>query len=379
MTITQPSSTAHRLGLIPKKPILLEETPETLAQQLKVHHFPSFRSDQILNWIYKKYVQLPQDMSNLPSALVGWLDEHFILNPLQLVRIQSANDITQKYLFRLQDGALIETVFIRYPQQGVGLEASRKTICVSSQVGCAYGCKFCASGLDGWKRHLSAAEIIAQILYICHEEQKTHPGGIPFDNIVFMGMGEPLANYKAVLKAIQALNASWGLHFGGRRITISTSGLAPEIIKLADEPVSFRLAISLHGATNAVRSQIMPVNKKYPLEVLIPAIQAFAEKRGRMITLEYILIHEVNDLLSEAHELVKIAKKLHAHVNLIPYNTVEGLPWKRPNIMRQKAFHDVLKQAGVSATIRKEKGHDIAAACGQLRMQVLQQENKAAG
>jgi len=377
MTIAQPSPTVHRLGLIHKKPILLEETPETLAALLTTDHFPAFRTDQIFNWIYKKFIQKPADMANLPSGLISWLDERFMLNPLQLVRIQAANDITQKYLFKLQDGALIETVFIRYPQQGVGAEASRKTICVSSQVGCAYGCKFCASGLDGWKRHLSAAEIIAQILYICHEEQKTNPGCTPFDNIVFMGMGEPLANYKAVLKAIQALNAPWGLHFGGRRITISTSGLAPEIIQLADEPVSFRLAISLHGATNAVRSQIMPVNKKYPLEILIPAIQAFSQKRGRMITLEYILIQEVNDLLSEAQELVKIAKKLHAHVNLIPYNTVEGLPWKRPNIMRQKAFHDVLKQAGVSATIRKEKGHDIAAACGQLRMQVLREATTA--
>ena len=202
------------------------------------------------------------------------------------------------------------------------------------------------------------------------QEQVHGDKTLPFDNIVFMGMGEPLANYDALMRAITILNAEWGFHFGARRITVSTSGLAPEIMKLADEPIAFRLAISLHGATNAVRQQIMPVNRKYPLETLIPAVKHFASKRGRMITLEYILIDGINDSLDQAVELCKIAKDLHAHVNLIPYNKVEGLPWQRPNIMRQKAFHDTLKKQGISSTIRKEKGHDIAAACGQLRLQV---------
>ena len=250
----------------------------------------------------------------------------------------------------------------------MGVEGSRKTICVSSQVGCAYGCKFCASGLAGWKRHLSAGEIIEQVLHICRTQPLENNERLPFDNIVFMGMGEPLANYNQVIRAITILNAPWGFNFGARRITVSTSGLVPEIYKLAEEPISFRLAISLHGATNAVREQIMPINRKYPLEELLPAIQKFSDSKGRMVTLEYILIDSINDDLDQAKNLVKIAKDLHAHVNLIPYNKVEGLPWKRPNIMRQKKFHDYLKAENVSATIRKEKGDDIAAACGQLRL-----------
>jgi 23S rRNA (adenine2503-C2)-methyltransferase len=189
-----------------------------------------------------------------------------------------------------------------------------------------------------------------------------------FDNIVFMGMGEPLANYDALVRTIKILNAEWGLHFGARRITVSTSGLAPQILKLAEEGVAVRLAISLHGATNEVRDQIMPINKKYPLEVLLPAAKAFQEKHGRMLTLEFILIEGINDSLEQASELAKIAYDLHAHVNCIPYNKVEGLEWKRPSIGRQDAFVKVLREAGVSVTIRREKGHDINAACGQLRL-----------
>jgi 23S rRNA (adenine2503-C2)-methyltransferase len=169
--------------------------------------------------------------------------------------------------------------------------------------------------------------------------------------------------------AIRTLNAGWGMQFGARRITISTSGLVPQIRKLADEPIQFRLALSLHGATNEVRETIMPINRRYPLEELIPAVEAFSSKKGRMLTLEFILIDGINDSFDQAHKLAAIASRLHAHVNLIPYNRVEGLPWKRPNIKRQQAFSGILKQARVSHTVRKEKGHDIDAACGQLRLQ----------
>jgi 23S rRNA (adenine2503-C2)-methyltransferase len=183
-----------------------------------------------------------------------------------------------------------------------------------------------------------------------------------------MGMGEPLANYDALIRALTILNAEWGLGFGARRITISTSGLVPKILKLADEPLGFRLAISLHGATDEVREKIMPVNKAFPLEKLLPAVKTFSEKHGRMITLEFILIEEVNDSLDQAEKLRDIAIDLHAHVNIIPYNTVEGLPWKRPSLTRQDRFADILRDAGVSVTLRREKGHDINAACGQLRL-----------
>jgi 23S rRNA (adenine2503-C2)-methyltransferase len=187
-----------------------------------------------------------------------------------------------------------------------------------------------------------------------------------------MGMGEPLANYDALLRALNILNADWGLGFGARRITISTSGLVPKIMKLADEDLGFRLAISLHGATDDVREKIMPVNKAYPLAKLIPAVRAFSERHGRMVTLEFILIQDVNDSLDQAAKLRDIAHDLHAHVNLIPYNTVAGLPWKRPTLTRQEKFADVLRQAGVSVTLRREKGHDIDAACGQLRLKTEQ-------
>jgi 23S rRNA (adenine2503-C2)-methyltransferase len=191
-----------------------------------------------------------------------------------------------------------------------------------------------------------------------------------------MGMGEPLANYDNLLAALRIVNAPWGFGFGARRVTISTSGVVPKILKLAEEPLGFRLAISLHGATNEVRNQIMPVNKKFPLEELIPAAKAFARKHGRMLTLEFILIEDINDSLEQAKKLAVIARELHAHVNLIPYNKVEGLPWVRPSLTRQDRFVKELRALGVTATLRREKGHDIDAACGQLR---LQTEKAAAG
>jgi 23S rRNA (adenine2503-C2)-methyltransferase len=357
----------------PAKPSLYGLTPDELRSFLEPSGAPAFRIQQILDWIYRKRAASFREMSNLPANLIRWLEERACLSPNAVSLVKQASDVTEKLLLEGEDRTLVETVLIRYPQRGVGSETARKTICVSSQVGCAYGCKFCASGLAGWKRDLTAAEIISQFIHVARlEEQRQGTGAeekVPFDNIVFMGMGEPLANYQAVVTAIRTLNADWGLNFGARRITVSTSGLVPQIHKLADEPVQFRLALSLHGATNAVREQIMPINRRYPLEELIPAVRAFAEKHGRMITLEFILIEGVNDSFDQAHRLADIARDLHAHVNLIPYNRVEGLPWKRPNINRQNAFARVLKQARVSHTVRKEKGHDIDAACGQLRLQ----------
>jgi 23S rRNA (adenine2503-C2)-methyltransferase len=190
-------------------------------------------------------------------------------------------------------------------------------------------------------------------------------------------MGEPLHNYDNLMRALTILNAPWGLGFGARRITISTSGLVPRILELAGEPVGFRLAVSLHGATNEVREQIMPVNKRWPLEELLPAVRIFSEKHGRMVTLEFILIEGVNDTPDQAARLRDIAGDLHAHVNLIPYNTVEGLPWKRPSPGRQQEFLAVLLERGVSATLRREKGNDIDAACGQLRLKT--EKDRAAG
>jgi 23S rRNA (adenine2503-C2)-methyltransferase len=358
------------------KPILFGETLESLTARLAAAGEPAFRAKQILEWVYKKRVIDPAKMSNLSQRLRAWLVETFDLAPAKLVFTKTSTDVTDKLLLELRDGALIETVVIRAPMEGVGADRSRKTICISTQVGCAYGCRFCASGLAGWKRDLEAGEIVAQLLAVCAQEDARTPRAraelVSFDNIVVMGMGEPLANYENLMRALGILNAEWGLHFGARRITISTSGLAPEITRLAEEPLGFRLAISLHGATDEVRSQIMPINRKYPLAELLPAVRGFAEKHGRMVTLEFILIAEVNDSTAQARELAKIACDLHAHVNLIPYNTVEGLPWKRPSVERQDSFADILRHAGVPVTLRREKGHDIAAACGQLRLQTEQ-------
>jgi 23S rRNA (adenine2503-C2)-methyltransferase len=366
----------------PKKRPLTGETLESLTASLAERGEKPFRARQVLDWVYKKRARSWDDMTNLPKELRGWLDGQFTLMPASLVLNRHSADVTDKLLLELEDRSLIETVIIRVPQDGVGIDHSRKTICISTQVGCAMGCVFCASGLAGLKRDMSAGEIVAQLLQVCYAEDARTPRAraelASFDNIVVMGMGEPLANYDALIRALTIVNAEWGLGFGARRITVSTSGLVPKILRLADEPLGFRLAISLHGATDEVRTKIMPVNKAFPLAKLLPAVKTFAERHGRMVTLEFILIAEVNDGLDQARRLRDIALDLHAHVNLIPYNTVEGLPWKRPDVKSQHAFAQVLDRAGVSVTLRREKGHDIAAACGQLRLKTEREREEPA-
>jgi 23S rRNA (adenine2503-C2)-methyltransferase len=356
----------------PAKPPLTGETLDSLSARLAAHGEPAFRAKQILDWLYKKRVRSWDEMSNLGKPLRAWLADTFELLPATLVLNLQSQDVTDKLLLELGDRSLIETVIIRAPQEGVGLDHSRKTICISTQVGCAMGCVFCASGLDGLKRHLSAGEIVAQLLHVCYREDAHTPRVrselASFDNLVVMGMGEPLHNYDNLIAALTILNADWGLGFGARRITLSTSGLVPQIRRLAEEPLGFRLAISLHGATDEVRERIMPVNKRWPLAELIPAAREFADKHGRMLSLEFILIEEVNDSIDQAERLAVIARDLHAHVNLIPYNTVAGLDWKRPSLNRQERFASVLEQQRISFTLRREKGHEIDAACGQLRL-----------
>jgi len=363
----------------PQKPSILDESEETLRTSLQVEGFPAFRAKQIFEWIYKKKVFAFAGMSNLPTGLREFLSSRYTANPVDPVFWKRSGDETHKLLSRLEDGSLIETVLIQAPMVGVGQEKSRATVCVSSQVGCAYGCKFCASGLAGWKRNLTRGEILGQFFRVgertagAQTAEVVRADHVPFDNIVFMGMGEPLANFDAVAGAIESLHGDWGFRFGARRITVSTSGLVPEIRQLADLGIPVRLAVSLHGATDEVRSRIMPVNRKYPIRELLGAIDYFRERHNRMVTLEFILIDEVNDSLEQATALAEIAKNLHAHVNCIPYNNVEGLEWKRPNLRRQEKFVGILSKAGVSATLRREKGHDISAACGQLRLQHSEQ------
>lgn len=354
------------------KPALTGETLDSLTSRLVEHGEPAFRARQILDWLYKKRVRSWAAMTNLGKPLREWLASQYDLVPARFVVARAARDVTDKLLLELSDGSLIETVIIRAPQEGVGIAHSRRTICISTQVGCAMGCAFCASGLDGFRRNLSAGEIVAQLLWVCYREDAHSPRAdeeiASFDNLVVMGMGEPLHNYDNLMRALTILNADWGLGFGARRMTISTSGLVPHIERLAKEPLGFRLAISLHGASDEVRGQLMPVNKRWPLGALLPAAKAFAETHGRMLTLEFILIEDVNDSTDQATRLAAIARDLHAHVNLIPYNQVEGLAWRRPSEARLEAFAAVLASRSISYTLRREKGHDIDAACGQLRL-----------
>ena len=356
----------------PEKRPIYGETLDSLQERFEAIGQPKFRAKQVLDWLYKKRARSWDEMSNLPKPLRERLQNDFEIAPSKRLLAKESADETEKLLLEMGDRAMVETVVIRAPQIGVGQQNSRKTICISTQVGCAYGCKFCASGLAGWKRDLSVGEIVSQLIHVCHQEDATTERAreeiASFDNIVVMGMGEPMANYDNLLPALRILNAPWGLNFGARRITISTSGVVPKILELADEPEQFRLAVSLHGATNEVREQIMPINRRYPLEQLIPAIRKYGDTKGRMITLEFILIEEINDTFEQAKALTEIALDLNAHVNLIPYNTVDGLDWKRPSIARQDNFYHRLKSKGVSVTIRREKGHDIAAACGQLKL-----------
>jgi 23S rRNA (adenine2503-C2)-methyltransferase len=323
----------------------------------------AFRAKQVVEWIYQKRVTSFADMTNLKPALREALDAEFRLDPVAMTTQQGSFDTTRKFLFKLpKDGRYVETVLIPASESLSGKRADRRTLCVSSQVGCAFDCKFCASGLAGFTRNLDAGEIVGQVM------EAERASGQRVDNIVFMGMGEPLANFQNLTKTITILNAHWGIGIGARHITVSTSGLAPQIEKLADFPVPVRLALSLHGASDEVRERIMPVNRKYPLDRLFEALRHWCDRRKQIVTFEFILIDGVNDSLEQAELLARRSRSLGAKVNLIPYNTVDGLEWKRPPLERQVAFFRVLQKHGIPSTLRREKGHDIAAACGQLRL-----------
>jgi 23S rRNA (adenine2503-C2)-methyltransferase len=387
------------------------QTAEELGAWFQAWGQPAYRVAQLLEWLYVHRATGWEAMTNLPKALREELRQHYSLTALELVRKQGARDTTQKFLWRLSDHSLIESVLIPANPALYGEASDRHTLCVSTQVGCAYGCKFCASGLAGWKRNLGVEEIVGQVLAVerwneeegrgargegrgegeptqhatritSHQSPITNPPATTsqlrlVSNLVIMGMGEPLANYENLLKALKILNAPWGGGIGARKITISTSGLAPQIRRLAEEPLQFRLAVSLHGATDETRTKIMPVNRKYPLRDLTAACEYYQRKRGRMITFEYVLMAGVNDGLDQVKPLAALARRLKAKVNLIPYNRVEGLPWERPGEEAQEAFLKALEKQKVSATLRREKGGDIDAACGQLRLKT-ERENRTA-
>lgn len=339
-------------------------TRPELAAELAALGEPRYRTDQVLRWLYRRRAGTVAEITDVPAALRERLAAGFGLGLPEPVRATGAAGGTRKFLLRLADGNLIETVLIPASAGADGAVAERRTLCVSTQVGCAYGCRFCASGLDGFKRDLTAGEMVGQLLAV---ERVT---GERVGNLVFMGMGEPLANMAGLLRAIELFNSPWGIGLGARHLTVSTSGLVPGIRRLADDPRQVRLAVSLHAATDDLRGRLMPVNRKYNLAALLEACAYYARRKKQRITFEYLLLAGVNDGPEQAVRLAGLAARVGAAVNLIPWNPVPGMPWARPAGGRQMDFLAALRARGIAATVRGEKGQEIAAACGQLRLQV---------
>ncbi|MDY0210243.1 MAG: 23S rRNA (adenine(2503)-C(2))-methyltransferase RlmN [Acholeplasma sp.] len=316
-----------------------------------------FRAQQVFDWIYKKKVVTFDEMSNLSKEVIDLLNTNFEIKTLEKVVETKSADGTMKFLYGLKDGNLIETVLMNHDYG--------YSICVTSQVGCNMGCRFCASGILKKKRNLTAGEIMSQII----EAERSFGKRISY--VVVMGIGEPFDNYEHLMTFLENANSPKGLEIGARHITVSTCGIVPKIKEYADEQLQINLAISLHAPNNEIRNQLMPINKAYPIEQVIDAIRYYMTKTNRRITIEYILIDELNDQIEHALELVKLLKGLNVYVNLIPYNEVLEAPFKRSKRENQEAFYDTLKRNGMNATLRKEQGHDINAACGQLRSQNL--------
>lgn len=355
---------------------LLTLTLPELQQWLKDRGEAAFRAKQIYHWLYKQLVSDFSAMTNLPLALRSRLEEEASIGPMIVRSEQHAkDDRTRKILLELVDGKLVESVLMLYPPHGES--SARATVCVSSQAGCAFGCTFCATGQMGFDRHLSAGEIVAQVLYFARELRNAPwvaeglPGSVPIDhitNIVLMGMGEPLHNYTNVLQALHILNSPDGFNLGARHMTVSTVGLAPAIRKLSQEPLQINLAISLHAPTDELRGQTMPVNRKYPLSELFAAIQDYIAVTRRQVTFEYVLLSGINDTPTHAQQLADLLAPLQqfAHVNCIPVNATSA-SYKTPGPDAIRAFRDLLFERGISNSVRAERGDDIAAACGQLR------------
>lgn len=343
---------------------ILGETPESLGPWLEAAGEPAFRAKQIFEWVYRRRAESFEAMSNLPKRLRERLAESFELYTSKIARRADSSDGTIKLLLSWGDGATSECVMIP--------DGDRRTVCIGSQVGCPVGCRFCASGIDGVERNLTAGEIVEQVMrveQICREvdhvpDDKTlHQ----LDNIVMMGSGEPLANYTNVMAAIRSINSPWGLHIGARKITISTVGLPKQIRKLADEGLQVNLALSAHAPNDALRRELIPWAEQIGLAELVAACRHYFEKTGRELTFEYILLAGVNDRAEHAEQLAKLVRQLRCNVNLIRYNPVSPLPFGRPTSDATSRFQAILRKAGVNAHVRKSRGMDIDAACGQLR------------
>ncbi|MGI6686119.1 MAG: 23S rRNA (adenine(2503)-C(2))-methyltransferase RlmN [Bacillota bacterium] len=329
-------------------------------------NLPLFRAKQIFHWVHGKGVQAFHEMSNIPQNTREIIQEHsFISAPEVVAKSRSQQGDTVKFLLKFPDGVMVETVLMTYEREE---SRNRNTVCVSTQAGCNMGCVFCATGISGMERNLSAGEIMAQVW--AGQRFCTLEGLSQVTNVVFMGMGEPLANLSPVLKSIHLLNHEEGLKIGMRRITISTCGLVPQIYRLADENLPITLAISLHAPDNKLRSRLMPINKKYPVEEVIKAADDYSKRTGRRVTYEYALFKGVNDREEDAEKLGRLLQGRLAYINIIPSNSVPESGLFRPDDMKVHQFIKRLSSFGVNAVVREEKGGDIDAACGQLRRKI---------
>lgn len=329
-------------------------TIEELTDFFKGLDIPGYRARQIYAWVYHKNVCDWDLMTNLPRNLRQTLrDQNISLGCLKVAATEGAPDGTIKYLFELTDGQTVESVFLP--------DDHRYTVCFSTQVGCSMGCRFCATGQNGLRRNLTAAEIVDQPLRV------SKLSGVTITNLVAMGQGEPLLNYGALLKGIRILNHPEGLGLGARRMTISTCGIVPGILKLSNEMVQVNLAVSLHAADDRLRGELMPIARKYPLAELMAACKTYLEQTGRRITFEYTLMDGVNDRPDDLANLIRLLQGMLCHVNLIPFNPVPGTPFTRSPLPVVRRFAAELNRAHIETTIRKERGTILTAACGQLQ------------
>lgn len=324
-----------------------------LTEMFREMKLPAFRAKQVFEWIYNKNITNWEQMTNLPKDLRQQLIEKFSLTCLKILQNIESPDGTVKYLFELEDGETVESVYLP--------DHDRYTVCFSTQVGCPMNCFFCATGKNGFKRNLTVSEIIDQIMVI------SSLSGHKLTNLVAMGQGEPMLNYANLMKALHILNDATGLQLGARRITISTCGVIPGIESLISEKMQVNLAISLHAANDELRNRLMPVNRQYSLSKLLDACRQYATATNRRITFEYTMIKNVNDSDKDLQELITLLRGMLCHVNLIPFNPVPGLDMERSDITKVKHFLTELTRNGIEATVRKERGSKVAAACGQLQ------------
>lgn len=351
-TLAQPTTHARRLPAS-----YYDHSAAQLGEIVAGLGHQRYRVRQTEEWAWRHLARDFSAMRTLPSAMREALAASMVLDPLVLERDVSADQgDTVKMLYRTRDGKLVETVLMFYPD--------RVTVCVSCQVGCAVGCAFCATGLGGLERNLTAGEMVSQVI---DASRRARERGREVTNLVMMGMGEPFQNYAETLKFIRSINDPDRLGFGARRITVSTSGIVPGIEKLAQEPLQVNLAVSLHAPNNALRDTLVPVNKRWPVETLMAAIDAYMKKTGRRVSIEYALMKGINSDDSTARELALLLKGRHSHVNIIPFNPVDLLPFERPQPADIDRFATILTDHGVPATVRYSRGMEIAAACGQLR------------